>query len=196
MRSRHFTTAAGFIALAMMIIGCAGPRSQSGTATAARPLASPLAIDKAQSATQIVRGAFGSREMTMNSVLSVRDGIVTVIGLTSMGVRAFTLRYDGQQLHVDNNLPVPAQLTPERLVADIQLVYWPLKSLQQVLSPAGYTLTEPTSGTRRLRAGDRLIAEVHYQGEPWQSRSWLVNLEHGYTLQIDSTPANAAGFQR
>jgi hypothetical protein len=48
-------------------------------------------------------------------------------------------------------------------------------------------VSEPSPGTRRLRRGERLVSEAHYAGgNAWSGRSWLVNLEHGYSLQIDS----------
>ena len=123
----------------------------------------------------------------MNCVVTVHGDMLTVIGLSAKGVRAFTLRYDGKQVAVENDLPVPPQLTPERLLADIQLVYWPLDALRSSLQSNGWELTEPFSGTRRLRRGATLVAEVHYDNiDPWQGRSWLVNLQYGYTLAIDS----------
>ena len=112
---------------------------------------------------------------------------MSVIGLNAVGVRLFTLRYDGQQVTEEKSFPVPEALTPRRLLADIQLVFWPLAPLQDALRPAGYEVSEPAPGTRRLRRAGRLIAETHYAGaDPWVSRSWLSNFEFGYSLQIDS----------
>lgn len=112
---------------------------------------------------------------------------MSVVGLSALGMRLFTIRYDGKSASVDNTLPLPPQLTPERLLADLQLVYWPLYILRPPLRAAGWDITEPAPGTRRLRRDERVIAEVHYAGaEAWQGRSWLVNLEHGYTLNIES----------
>lgn len=172
----------------LLIAGCAAPRMQP-SADADRPLVAPSTLGANRAVTQIVRGAFGPRDMTMNCVVTVKDGTMTVVGLSALGLRIFTVRYDGATTTVDNTLPVPPQLTPERLLADMQLVHWPLGALQAPLRNAGWDLSEPTPGTRRLRRDDRVIAEVHYAGEdPWNGRSWLVNLEHGYTLSIESKP--------
>jgi hypothetical protein len=175
----------------LALYGCAHQRTPI-TSNDTRPLLAPASLQGDRSANQIVRGAFGEREMVLNCVIAVQGSALSVVGLTTMGVRAFTLRYDGQTINVQTYLPVPPQLTPERLLADIQLVYWPFSALQTELAKAGWELTEPFSGTRRLRRGDTLIAEIHYgQADPWQGRSWLVNLEHGYTLGIDSTSLTA-----
>jgi hypothetical protein len=101
-------------------------------------------------------------------------------------VRLFTMKYDGQATSVDNNVPIPPQLTAERLLADLQLVYWPANTLEKPLAAAGWQLSE-VAGTRRLRRDSRLVAEVHYAAaDAWSGRAWLVNLEHGYTLSIES----------
>jgi hypothetical protein len=150
-------------------------------------LVAPSTLGAERSVNQIVRGAFGPRDMTINCVVTVKDGTMTIIGLSAMGLRVFTIRYDGQNTTIDNTLPVPAQLTPERILADMQLVLWPLQALDAPLRKGGWQLTEPAPDTRRLRRDGRVVTEVHYAGDdPWSSRSWLVSLEHGYTLSIDS----------
>jgi hypothetical protein len=175
------------ILLALTLTGCVSHQT-SAPAEGARPLVAPSTLGAERTVTQIVRGAFGPRDMTMNCVVTVKNGTMTVVGLSAMGLRVFTIRYDGATTSVDNTLPVPAQLTPERLLADLQLVYWPLQTLIEPMRTAGWELSEPAPGTRRLRRADRVVAEVHYNGtDPWQGRSWLVNLEHGYTLNIESS---------
>jgi hypothetical protein len=157
-----------------------------------RPLLSASVLNGDRSVTQVVHGAFGSRDMTLNCVVTTRGDSVTVIGLTAMGVRLFTLKHESGAVQVEKHMPIPEQLTPERLLADFQLVYWPLSALKAPLERAGWRISEPYSRTRRLYRGDRLIAEVHYESnDPWHGRVWLVNLEYEYTLGIDSTPVDA-----
>lgn len=185
-RARSPVLAALLISVAL--VGCAAPRGAgSAVDSPARPLASPAAAGE-HAVSQVVRGAVGAREVTLSCVVSVKDGVMSVVGLNALGVRLFTIRYDGSQVSVDKSFGVPDALTPDRLLADLQLVYWPLSPLQEVLRPSGFELTEPAAGTRRLRRDDRLVAEVHYATtDAWSGRAWLVNIEHGYSLQIDST---------
>jgi hypothetical protein len=178
-----------FIALAAILSLCAcatTPAPAPRETSPARALAPPSAAGE-RAVSQVVRGAFGARELTLRCVVAVKDGVMSVVGLNAMGVRLFTLSYDGKVVRTDKGVTAPDAITPERLLADLQLVFWPLASLQQTLRPAGFELNEPAPGTRRLRRGDRLVAEVHHAGpDPWHGRAWLVNLEFGYTLQIDS----------
>jgi hypothetical protein len=175
-----------FIA-AFLLAGCASPTTRVSTAEGSRPLLAPQTLGAERSASQIVRGALGERELAINCVVTVKEGAMTIVGLSAMGVRIFTIKYDGVATSVENTLPIPPQLTPEKLLADLQLVYWPLAALEKPLAAAGWQISESAPGTRRLRRDTQLVAEVHYAGsDPWAGRSWLVNLEHGYTLNIES----------
>lgn len=173
--------------VAIALAGCGSHATRPAASDGTRPLLAPASLGSSRAVNQIVRGALGERELTMNCVVTVKDGAMSIVGLSAMGVRLFTIKYDGQTTTVDNTLPIPPQLTPERLLADLQLVFWPLETLKAPLATAGWQVSEATQGTRRLRHGTQLVAEVHYANtDPWSGRSWLVNLEHGYTLNIDS----------
>ena len=173
--------------VAVALAGCGSHTTRPVTADGTRPLLAPATLGADRSVTQIVRGALGEREVTMSCVVTVKDGAMTIVGLSAMGVRLFTLKYDGQSTSVDSMMAMPPQLTPERLLADLQLVFWPLDALRQPLAAAGWQVSDAAPGTRRLRRDTLLVAEVHYATtDPWSGRSWLVNLEHGYTLSIES----------
>ena len=147
----------------------------------------PASLGSERVVNQVVRGAFGARELTFNCVVTVKDGAMTLVGLNSLGVRLFTIRYDGKAVQSETAPALQGPLMPERLLADMQLVFWPLASLAKPMREAGWQLSEPAPGIRRLRHGEQLVAEAHYSGEdPWSGRSWLVNFEFGYSLQIDS----------
>jgi hypothetical protein len=174
------------IAATLMAVGaCASVPRQP--ATPPRPLMSPASLGGDRVVNQVVRGAFGGREITFNCVVTVKGGKMTLVGLNSLGMRLFTVRYDGSAMTSETASEMPGALMPERLLADLQLVYWPLASLAKPMAEAGWQLSEPVTGIRRLRRGEQLVAEAHYSSEdPWRGRSWLVNFEYGYSLQIDS----------
>lgn len=156
-------------------------------ADSVRPLVPPAVLGSDRVVNQVVRGAFGARELTFNCVVTVKDGAMTLVGLNSLGLRLFTVRYDGKAVQSEITPAMQGPFMPERLLADLQLVFWPLASLEKPMREAGWQLSEAAPGLRRLRHGGQLIAEAHYSGEdPWSGRTWLVNFEYGYSLQIDS----------
>lgn len=181
------------LGLVSLLTACAAtPRSP---APASRPLVAPAALGQDREVSQVVRAAVGAREVTLNCVVTVREGTMTVVGLNAVGVRLFTVRYDGQAVQADKSPGVPSEVRPEQLLADLQLVYWPLPALQSRLQAEGWQLSEPSPGIRRLRRGGQLVAEVHYGADPakgagaeqaWTGRIWLVNFQYDYALQIDS----------
>jgi hypothetical protein len=172
---------------AMLCLGACAVAPPPKPATALRPLLPPATLGGERTVNQVVRGAFGAREITFNCVVTVKDGTMTLVGLDSLGVRLFTIRYDGTAVRSETAPALQGPFVAERLIADLQLVFWPLASLVQPMRESGWQVSEPAPGIRRLRHGDQLIAEAHYNGgDPWSGRTWLVNFEHDYSLQIDS----------
>ena len=47
--------------------------------------------------------------------------------MNSLGVRLFTIRYDGKAVQSETAPAMPGPFMPERLLADMQLVFWPLR---------------------------------------------------------------------
>ena len=62
-----------------------------------------------------------------------------------------------------------------------------LPALQRAMAGSEWRVDEPRPGTRQVWRGDKVWAEIHYAGaSAWDGRSWLVNLEQRYTLDIES----------
>ncbi len=160
---------------------------------AAWPLLTPASLGANVNASQVLRVAFGEREATLNCAVAVVSDRITLVGLTAMGIRAFTIKFDGTRVEAESSPGMPDSLPPERLLNDVQLVYWPLKALQSQMSGTEWEISEPVAGTRRLKRSGRVVTEVHYAtADPWAGRAWLANLEFGYTLSIDSQRTGAA----
>jgi len=152
------------------------------------PLLPPGTLGHAAQVRQILHAAFQSRTVDLQCVVTVDGDRLTVVGLNTLGLRAFKVSYDGVRIDQQRAPQVPAFVDGARLIEDIQLAFWPLAALQSALAPAGWTVAEPFPGTRRLLHDDALIAEVHYAtADPWSGRVWLVNLRDRYSLSIDTS---------
>ena len=74
------------------------------------------------------------------------------------------------------------QFAPAYVLADLQLMHWPLAALAPSLAAAGLRL-EQAGQERRLWQGERLIARVRYKpGRHWPARVEYENLERRYRL--------------
>jgi hypothetical protein len=176
------------LSFALLLASGCGTRLRKPAEPSSSPLVAPAAAG-ARAVSQVVRGVYGDRTITLQGALTLENNVLTLIGLTTLGQRAYTIRFDGDQVTTERAPFVPASIEPERLLADVQLAYWPLESLRTRWAAAGLEVSEPHPGTRRVRRGDRLIAEVHYASpDPWQGRLWLANFEFDYSLTIDTAP--------
>lgn len=176
-------------ALPLTLIACATSLRRDAEPAPAPPALAPPAAISPRSAAQVIRAAYGAREATLRTAIEVDADSVRVVGVSATGQRLFSARYDGRAISAERSAFVPADIAPERVLADMQLALWPLAAVQAAARATDATVTEPFAGVRRLRRGDRLVAEVHYgSADPWNGRLWFVNLEFGYTLTIDTTP--------
>ena len=118
----------------------------------------------------IVQLEFKQREMSM-------------VAMTTTGLPVFeqTFRDDGQhELHSYIALP---QVKPEYVIADIQLVHWPIRLLQQ--SIRGAHISETLVGNERQRVllvDGQPIIEIRKSLE----KTTFVNLERKYKIEISS----------
>lgn len=149
----------------------------------------PSSLQQERSARQIVHAAFGEQQATLQGVLSVDAHALRFVALDPVGQRLFTLTLDDEGSRIEGARVLPEQLSPQRWLADLQFVFWPLPALQAAGERVGLAVSEPVEGTRRIRRGERLIAEIHYAGsDPWRGRYWISNFEFSYALTVDSLP--------
>jgi hypothetical protein len=166
------------------------PTVPPSLSTPSPSFAPPEAVSR-RSASQVIHAAYGKRVATLRTAVQLDAAGLKVVGVNAAGMRLFSASFDGKQVSAERSPFVPKEISPERVLADMQLALWPLASLQSAYADSGQDVSEPIRGVRRLVRGDRLIAEVHYASEdPWAGRLWFVNFEFGYSLTIDTTTAN------
>ncbi len=191
------------VALGVLLLGgCAhAPPPAAPSAGAAPPIPAPPASPprifappealSPRSASQVIHAAYGNRVASLRTAVQIDSDGLKVVGVTATGMRLFSASFDGERVSAERSPFVPKEVSPERVLADMQLALWPLASLQRAYADSGLTVSEPIPGVRRVVNGDRLIAEVHYASDDaWTGRLWFVNFEFGYSLTIDTITAN------
>jgi len=125
-------------------------------------------------------------EKTLLCILELDSAHIAMAGLTQDGLSLFNLSYDGKTLEADKNPLVPELVAPELIIADLQLVYWPLAVLQKNL-PKQLKL-EAGPDFRRLSEQGKPRIEVRYisQEDAWPRTVELTNLQYHYRLTIDT----------
>ena len=168
--------------------GCATQPSAPATATVEQPpLLPPATLGGTRNAQQILRVAFGEHEAVLRCVVHASPERIEVLALTALGQRAISVAWDGKDWKVETAPMVPSALKPEWMLTDLQLALWPLPVLQAAYHAAGWEVTEPGGGVRRLRHNGQLIAEVDYaDADPWHGRYWISNFRFDYALAIEA----------
>ncbi|BCL77383.1 hypothetical protein JHS3_31190 [Jeongeupia sp. HS-3] len=121
---------------------------------------------------------------TLDVVASIDDERVSLVGL-ALGVRLFSLDYDGKLLRSSEN--VKMALPAERMLNDFLIVHAPLDALRAAL-PNGWHVNDSARRRVMQRDGKDAII-VDYSGDDrLQGRAQLANLPLHYQLTIDTAP--------
>ncbi len=178
----------GLAAIAIFLSACAHEQTVQ-LAPEMFPVLPPATLGAERSVQQVLSVAYADQESTLSVVLDVTQSHLQVIGLSAVGVRLFTIDYDGEHLKSEKLPGLPEQIDARRMLADLQLALWPLTALQAATQNSTYAIGEPTAGTRRVKRGGKLYEEVHYAGaDPWSGKLWLSNYEFGYSIAVESAP--------
>lgn len=144
----------------------------------------PAALASDRMAEQRLQLVWRDKARTMESVLDLSGGSLRFIG-SAMGLRLFSLNYDGERIEENGGVGLPSALPPERIINDMLLIYAPEASLLAAL-PDGWTL-EVQRDRRLLRHDEELVIEVVYHAAaPWLGRTVLRHLLYSYQLTVDS----------
>jgi hypothetical protein len=146
-----------------------------------RALAPPSAMgDRAFQ--QVLTLRTGEAERRMIAAGQIRDGVLVLALLTPEGVELLRLRQDGDRLEVRRERDLPPGMKPRAIVADFQLIHWPVTALRAVLDDA-WTLRERPRERILSYRGEPLV-RIGYQRRPWQGAVTLEHLRYGYRLEV------------
>ena len=172
-------------ALLLALAGC-GTQSPAPLQPQLRPLA-PLLAGEARQLTQHIAVQYRGEQRDLIGASLLGPEQLQVSLLTPQGVSLLDIHYDGREISAQQHLGRSKQIPPRALLADIQLVYWPLEKLQQSL-PTPWELRESRSGKARLRQlflDGTLYTEVRYSTDDiWRADVQLEQKVLGYGLSI------------
>ena len=138
-------------ALVISMLGCATRLSneQMGLSIASLGLPRVLLMQ-----TQLIRG---SDSYTMDMIVEVTPKQLIVVG-SALGVRVFTLSYDGKNIVNGPGLGLPFYISNQLIVDDLMVILSESQSFDAKL-PEGFTIIRGP-GLRNIYEGDQLILSV------------------------------------
>lgn len=150
----------------------------------------PKALGRSVAARQQVTVHYRGHTRSLQVALRVVPDDLTLIGLSAMGQRLFTLGWDGHSITRKNGLEASRRLPAQRILADLELAYWPLPALRPALADNGMTL-EQLGSTRTLwQRGKLLWIAYRGPGAPWHRRVMIYNARLGYRLDVQPLDFN------
>jgi len=146
------------------------------------PMAAP--IDPPRHIVQQLSAYWSNRQETLLCVLELDKKHIAIAGLSIDGISLFNLSYDGKTISLDKSPLLPDTFSPEFIIKDLQLVYWPLNLLQKLL-PRQWHLTADNTH-RRLYFNNELLTEVDYvkPDAQWAKAVIVTNYRYHYSLNI------------
>ena len=146
------------------------------------PMAQP--IGPARRIVQQITAIWAGRQDTLLCVLELDKQHIAVAGLSNEGISLFNLNYDGKKMAMDKSPLLPDSVSPERIIKDLQLVYWPLAEMQKIL-PLQWRL-DADKQHRRLTFNNepRVDVDYHQPDASWPKTVTLTNHRYHYQLHI------------
>lgn len=172
------------------LAACAGSRGASDASqplapgvTMTLPDASPFG-DEAN-AFQLVQARYQTHRQSFQSIIQSSPGRFSIVMTVPSGPRIMSVEWRPASISAKKEAIAPGNLTAERLLADLMLVYAPEDTLRA--SIAGGKLVTIGNRVRRIvKDGRELIEVTRPGGDPWSGEAVLTNFAFDYALKIQS----------
>jgi hypothetical protein len=143
--------------VACALIGCASKPAQTLESPA---LAPGIAFAEAERYTQLVVVSRSGSDYRLLCVLELSERGLVLVAFTELGARLFTLEYGPDHMVIDRSPVLPSSFDAKLVLADLQLVYWPITILQSSMRDGWMVAESGQRGERRVLHHGEVVAEV------------------------------------
>lgn len=139
-------------------------------------------------ANQLVQARYQKRHQTFQSIIESDAQRFAVLMTVPSGPRIMRVDWRNGSITAKKEPIAPANLLPERMLADLMLVYAPSDVLREAIK-GGIIVIMDEGGRKVLRDGREIIAITRPKGDVWNGHATLVNFAYDYALDIQSQRA-------
>lgn len=157
---------------ALLLCACAHQQSEDGRPQAwLKPgvkvtLPAP-GITPAFNEQQLLTGTFNGQQQSLVVMLNGDEQQLTLVGLSSLGIRLFLVTYDARGIHTEQSIVLPQLPPASQVLADIMLSHWPITQWQPQL-PKGWMLRDVGDKRQLTDNNGNLITEIRYMNRHQQ----------------------------
>jgi hypothetical protein len=176
------------IAIALLVLGlsaCVSAPARPAVDDAPQLVLTPASLGRELALQQRLEVTVAGRRQTLDALLEV-DASELRLAVQALGQSALNLVWDGKTLQQQRADWLPPSLAGERVLLDLQLVYWPLETLRAAL-PTGWQLEARASHRQLLHQGQPVL-EIEYLEE---GHVQLKQFRENLVLDIRSVPVDA-----
>ena len=142
---------------------------------------SPASLGKELAVQQQLSVTTRGQTQRVDVLLEV-DATAVRLALVAMGQTAARLEWDGQKLSETRASWLPAAVSGERILSDLQLALWPEAAVRAALPPGRFLDTVPGGGRVLRQATDPVVAVTY----PSASRIEIDQRRDQYHLVVDT----------
>lgn len=182
------------VAVLGILSGCVAPLADDQTdAMIARDVhfrvPAPETLGYSVSAAQLVTAQYGDKSFVFQAQLVVTPDKLTMVGLDSLGRRALTITSTAGKVEVDAAPWLPKDIRTANILADIALVYWPDRAVQDGLA-SSHAVVRTNARDRSITVNGGEIIHIDYDADPrrsWPASAHYRNLAFKYNLDLQSS---------
>lgn len=191
--ARRWAYALAALVVAVCVSGCGALRTAPPSNERPSLQLSPQALPQAFEAVQRMQVSRQGQTRSLDAMLEASQDHVQ-LAILQLNQTIAVLQWDGQQLQTRLAPGWPKVIEPEKLLSDLQYVWWPYQAIAQAL-PTGWSLYEQ-AGLRELRHDGQSVLRIEAQrlGES-NAQIELVDTAAAYTVTLavqGSVPSFAA----
>ncbi|HEX7775984.1 MAG TPA: DUF3261 domain-containing protein [Parvibaculum sp.] len=139
----------------------------------------------AANAFQLVQARYHDHRQSFQSIIQSTPGHFTIVMTVPSGPRIMSIEWHDGAVASKKEPIAPGSLVPERLLADLMLVYAPEDELRDTIS-GGKLVTVGDRIRRVFKDGRELVEVTRPVGDPWSGEATLTNFAFDYALDIQS----------
>ncbi len=113
-------------------------------------------------AQQLLTATIKDQSYALLTVLEAKEGRVTLVGLSTIGIKLFTITYSQNHIETEQNITAKGLPPATQILADIMLSYWPVSAWNPVLPP-DWRLVDTANQRILYDDKNKIIIDVLYQ---------------------------------